>query len=52
MPANSRSTTSDVLRAHGSVALDFGAGALLPQARIRIESLDVEERCRSTRNPS
>jgi hypothetical protein len=31
----------DVLRAQGSVALDFGAGALLPQARIRIEALDV-----------
>ena len=33
----------DVLRAHGSVALNFGPGALLPQARIRIESLDVED---------
>ena len=30
-----------VLRARGSGTLNFGAGALLPDARIRIESLDV-----------
>jgi hypothetical protein len=33
----------DVLRAHGSVALNFGSGALLPQARIRVESLEVAD---------
>ncbi len=32
-----------VLRAHGSVALNFGPGALLPQARIRIESLEIAD---------
>ena len=32
-----------VLRAQGSVAISFGPGALLPQARIRIESLDVAD---------
>jgi hypothetical protein len=33
----------DVLRAHGSVALNFGTGEPLPRARIRIESLNVAD---------
>ena len=32
-----------ILRARGSATLDFGDGALLPEARVRIESLDVED---------
>ncbi len=32
-----------VLRAGGSATLNFGDGPLLPEARIRIESLDVED---------
>jgi hypothetical protein len=32
-----------VLRASGSATLNFGDGALLPEARVRIESLDVAD---------
>jgi hypothetical protein len=48
--ATSRFVASDfaldhqgVLRARGSATLNFGDGALLPEARVRIESLDVAD---------